>query len=425
MASRNSGKLHTSKYTGDENAIPAQYVVRTGRRKLTQKNPTEQEPDALTAAVIASSIEVDRNDEAQRTTEVLGTDADATLPMAITDKKVIHDNGGGILSIVSTLDSAAQVPTGGLLITTDEVNDLNGVLNERVTGTIAGTEWPLLFGTQKLNRTSIINIDVGRQAVAAGQIGQIYTPATIAISTIHIGNPGFVDLAAPHFCYPGDLITIASVSGGTSINGTQTVDVVAPNGDSMAQRLYLRGVNITSAGTGGTIINQNPNRVFVDVEPIDRWLSTRLYSRVNTATSLIGTANGITYPASFEWRLPTAVTGLTFPAVADDIGCEYVTTPGRTGQFPGYVTVYQFTRAQLAAWISGTFSGVHFEAMLPGGESSTGEATSDRVFTFRFPKADIAFPGSTGPAGAGTYFQVTGELLQMDMVEVRVSEIVL
>lgn len=80
------------------------------------------------------------------------------------------------------------------------------------------------------------------------------TPAGVAITTSAIGNPGEFTTSAPHSLAIGDIVRVAGHTDTVDadvVNGWHVVDTVPT-----ATTFTLVGVEITDAGAGGTVQNE-------------------------------------------------------------------------------------------------------------------------------------------------------------------------
>lgn len=91
--------------------------------------------------------------------------------------------------------------------------------------------------------------------------------ATVAITSSSVANPSVITTGAAHGYETGDVVTIAGHSGSTpDINGSHTVTVIDPTSFSIP-------VNVTTGGTGGTVIRTSGRAVadselsFTDTAP--------------------------------------------------------------------------------------------------------------------------------------------------------------
>jgi len=417
MATRNPGPLLTSKFRGILRFIPDRFLAAFGYTTVRQARSNETEPAQITGTTVASSVTAERQDEITYETTTLGTTGyPVTLPQTYAvDAKLTREFGGGVVNITHRLAEGTQEPDEGLLVLDSQVEDIaDGELSDRITQTVEGTEWPVLFGTTTDEVTGVA-VDTSRQAVAAGTLGGLVTVAARSISSITAANPCVLTFATPHYCFTGDSVTIAGVTGGTTnINGTRVVTVTGAN------TLTLNGVNCTVAGTGGTLTNQNATPLYVEVQPADKWVSIRLCSRLRT-DDVLGEDGAVTYDgtATFEGLreiepqtltyggteyTPTdGVTGVISGNEAD-FGAFYNDTPGSRGEWPAKITEIYFTKTQLDAWTPPV--PVRKGA---GGSKTRGYVQANtspdiaRVWTLRIPLSEewTADTGTEYPDGSG------------------------
>lgn len=116
------------------------------------------------------------------------------------------------------------------------------------------------------------------------------TAAAVNIATVATGNPGVVNTSTVHGLTTGDTVTIAGNTGSTpDINGSHTVTVT--DTDSFT----LDGVNVTVAGTGGTVTkNGATGQAVATFAPPDTAQDQSFNFPPGLAVDLIGTAGNST-----------------------------------------------------------------------------------------------------------------------------------
>lgn len=435
---KNAGPTLTSKRKGDATVVPERIRAIAGVTETKQANPNDIEPTTNTATLVESRVEADRTDERVKVDVTL-----QTTGLVATDQRITREFGGGVLDVTSTLGDDTQEVAGGTMVFDSELQQVGTVATLLTTATNPEPEWPLLFGT-RIDEATGLAIDISRQAVAAGSLGGFtYTESSFSISTVEAGTPVVISRAngAQHHLFPGDLVTISGVIGtiAAQINGIEW-EVTPINSYQ-----FTIGLSSTNTGVSGlcTRNTDDNNEIYYEIQPLDKWLSIRIGSRVN-----IQDAPTFSAPAMVEYETLRTVTPVakapigangTIELVGSvikvlsgdqqdaDVGVYYNTTPALRRVFQGWTQVSYHTAPILANL---TLPNVLYK--LGGGDSADGlimvSQTSARAWSVRVPQSETFSAGYTqSPAGyvvvAARVDQLPLGVFRLTIISIKKSEL--
>lgn len=404
---KNRGPQLSGEQAGDATVIPEVLRAIAGTSVTKQKVPNDVDPEAVTSTgdlIVESRVSTDSTDEKLRETVTLSDSG-----LLATDNRLTREFGGGVLDVEHNLgkDGSAMSIESGYRIFDSLKTKLGPSLYMTVVQRLQDDEWPILFGSQVDQETNATTL-VSKQAVAAGTVGGVVTSAgPLTITSVTGGaTTTTVVTATRHHLFPGDQVVPSGVVGtiAASINGNNYV--VTPL-TSTSFSVVLSATGLT--GSGGSMVYNIPTArtIYYEVQPVDKWISIRIGSCVDT-TSILGSASTTaSYPISIQFEtarrvLPAAYTGYPGAVSLDglvvkvisgsgtdgDVAVYYNVKLGQRGEFPGWVQEYMFTETQLSGW-----------SMPPtlrkagGGEKAEGmimaSATTARAWSVRVPQDEV------------------------------------